>query len=274
MHHAGILLLSTNDVKKAERETLGAALSKGCFELKQASSLHIPATAAVWAVHSGDSAGRGKIGISTGHAESARQMMTQGAAQDMGHSFLTAFDLTLACDHGGIMTEDYMDSILSRQASKEASSSNVTGQGTSSCDSSSSGSSSRKAVRQRLRQTIHKAADLPLPCISPDAMMMIQQYYALLRQQCHGQAHTALNVGSHTVAGLLCMASASARLRGQNDVEAMPDAVLAIYMLQLSLKAKVCCHQHTLQYHAKSMQIQDRCLSMINLQYVGLGLGF
>ena len=167
--------------------------------------------------------------------------MMQGAVQDMGHSLLTAFDLTVAYDHDNIMTEDYMDRVLDRQAGKDAASC-VTRQGTPSCIGSGRGSSSsRGAVRRRSRQTIAEAADLPLPCISSDAMMIIQQYYALLRQQCHGQTHTMLDVGTHTVAGLLRLASACSRLHGRNDVEAMPDAVLAIYMLQQSLKAKVYC---------------------------------
>lgn len=231
-------MLSASDVKKSEREVLASALSKGCFELKQAPSLHIPATAAVWALSSAEGASKGKSGLLTGNAD-AVQPMVQGAMQDMGISLFAAFDLALAVGPSSVITESYMDSLIDRQANGHAASSQVPWQIDSVCSSSSSASRKLGVDRQQLRQQIGRAASLPLPCISPGAVMMIQHYYALLRQQSQTQGSAAA-VGTHTVASLVRMATASARLHMRNDAMAMPDAVLAIYMLQKSLKAKVC----------------------------------
>lgn len=234
-------MLSASDIKKPEREILASGLSKGCFELKQAPSLHIPAVAAVWALSSAEGASKSKPAVLslTGNANAVPQMM-QGAMQDMGFSLFAAFDLALALDPDSLVTESCMDTLIDRQASSHAaSSSHVAGRGSSASSSRSSGK--RSVVRQQLRQQIGDAASLPAPCISPRAVMMIQHYYALLRQQSPMQGPTAAAaVGTHTVASLLRMATASARLHMRHDAVAMPDAVLAIYMLQESLKAKVC----------------------------------
>lgn len=231
-------MLSAGDIKKGEREVLASALSKGCFELKQAPSLHVPATAAVWAVAPAEGASKSKCGVLTGNAHVVPQVM-QGAMQNMGFSLFAAFDLALAVDHDSLVTESYMNILIDRQASSHAASSSAPGQGVSA--SSSRASSIRSIAKQQVRQQIGEAASLPMPCISPRAVMMIQHYYALLRQQSAVQGPTAAAaVGTHTVACLLRMATASARLHMRNDAVAMPDAVLAIYMLQESLKAKVC----------------------------------
>lgn len=238
-------MLSTSDIKKAEREVLASALSNGYFELKQAPSLHVPATAAVWGLSSAEGASKSKSGVLTGNANAVPQAM-----QDMGFRLFIAFDLALAVDHNSLVTESYMNSLINRQASSHAASSHVPGQAVSACSSSSSirASSKRSIAKQQLRQQIGEAVSLPMPCISPRAMMMIQHYYALLRQQSPMQEPTAAAaVGTHTVASLLRMATASARLHMRNDAMAMPDAVLAIYMLQESLKAKVC---HTVKRSA------------------------
>ena len=243
-------MLSTSDIQKAEREVLASALSKGSFELKQAPSLHIPATAAVWALSSAGGGSKSKSGVVTGNMDAVPQVM-QGALQDMGFSLFAAFDLALAVDHDNLVTDSCMDILIDRQASSHAASSHVPGRGISACSSSSSASSNRSITRQQLRQLIGEAASLPPPCISPRAMMMIQHYYAILRQQSPMQGPSAAAVGTHTVASLMRMATASARLHMRNDAMAMPDAVLAIYMLQESLKAKVCHHfAHKLQLRA------------------------
>lgn len=234
------MMLSAGDIKKPERDALASALSKGCFELKQAPSLHIPATAAVWALSSADSSSKSKSGVPTDSADALQQAM-QGALQDMGIGLFAAFDLALAVDHDSLMTDSFMSSIINRQASSHTASSSRQAGGASSSSSSRASSCTRGIARQQLKQQIGKAASMPLPCIAADAMKMIQHYYALLRQQSMAQGPTGSTaVGTHTVGSLLRMASASARLHMRNDAIAMPDAVLAIYMLQESLKAKVC----------------------------------
>ena len=252
-------MLSAGDIKKGEREVLASALSKGCFELKQAPSLHVPATAAVWAVAPAEGASKSKCGVLTGNAHVVPQVM-QGAMQDMGFSLFAAFDLALAVDHDSLVTESYMNVLIDRQASSHAASSRAPGQGVSASSSSSRASSKRSIAKQQLRQQIGEAASLSMPCISPRAVMMIQHYYALLRQQNAMQGPTAAAaVGTHTVACLLRMATASARLHMRNDAVAMPDAVLAIYMLQESLKAKVCHplkRSAAMRYLAKQYQIR------------------
>lgn len=233
-------MLTTSDVKKAEREVLASALSKGYFELKQAPSLHVPATAAIWALSPAEGTSKSRSGVLTGNADAVPQAM-QGAMHDMGFRLCAAFDLALAVHNNSLVTESYMNILIDRQASSRAASSHVPGQGVSACSSSSRASSKRSVAKQQLRQQIGEAASLPMPCISPRAMMMIQHYYALLRQQSPMQEPTAAAaVSTHTVASLLRMATASARLHMRKDAMAMPDAVLAIYMLQESLKAKVC----------------------------------
>lgn len=236
-------MLSASDVKRTEREVLASGLSKGCFELRQAPSLQIPAVAAVWALSSAEGVSKSKSGVLslTSNANAVPQMM-QGAMQDMGFSLFAAFDLALALEPDSLVTDSCMDTLMDRQASSHAASSHAPGRGNSASSSSSSIASSKRSVaRKQLRQQIGDAANLPEPCISPHAMMMIQHYYALLRQQSPMQGPTAAGaVGTYTVASLLRMATASARLHLRHDAVAMPDAVLAIYMLQESLKAKVC----------------------------------
>ena len=242
-------MLSTSDIKKAEREVLASALSKGCFELKQAPSSHTPATAAVWALSSTEGCSKSRSGVITGDADAMPQVM-QGAMQYMGFSLFAAFDLALAVDHDSLVTESCMAILTDKQTSSHAASSHDPVRGISACSSSSSSRacSKRSITRQQLRQLVGEAASLPPPCISPRAMMMIQHYYALLRQQSPMQGPSAAAVGTHTVASLLRMATASARLHMRSDAMAMPDAVLAIYMLQESLKAKVCHTLHILSY--------------------------
>lgn len=235
---AGIVMLSANDIRKPERDALASALSKGCFQLKQAPSLHVPATAAVWALSSADSGSKSKSGVLTDTADALQQAM-QGAMQNMDIGLFTTFDLALAVHHGSLMTDSFMSSVINRQASGIAAATHQPGGASLSCSSRASGKGG--IARQQLKQQTGKAASMPLPCIAADAMKMIQHYYALLRQQSTAQEPTSSTaVGTHTVASLLRMATASARLHMRNDAMAMPDAVLAIFMLQESLKAKVC----------------------------------
>ncbi len=157
--------------------------------------------------------------------------------QELGAGLFAAFDLALPYDQN-IDSHD-ADSILDRTA----------GGGRLQSAASTSGReqstliSKRRTddMRRELRQTIAQGASLTMPCISPEAMLMIQQYYALLRQQSssYGQPSSVMDPGSYTVASLLRMATACARLHMRNDVTTMPDAVLAIYLLQESLRAKV-----------------------------------
>lgn len=233
---AGIMMLNTSDIRKLERDALASALTKGCFQLKQALSLHVPATPAVWALSSADSISKRKSGVLTDAADALQQVM-QGAMQDMGTSLFAAFDLTLAVDHESLMTDSFMSTITDRQASSHAACRHQPGGASSTC---SRASNKRKVARQQVKRHCGKAASLPMPCVCADAMKMIQHYYALLRQQSATQGPTGTAVGTHTVASLLRMATASARLHMRNDAMAMPDAVLSIYMLQESLKAKVC----------------------------------
>lgn len=235
LFHAGILLLNSIDIKKADRDVLGAALNKGQFEVQQAPSVVVPATAAVWAVHSADSLSRNK----PSEASQCVHDIIQRCVSDLGPAFFCAFDLILphADSDDSDASEACIDSILDRTARDQAAAGVTSGreQGTGAVCSRG------KEMGAELRQRVAQAASMAMPCITPEAMMMIQRYYALLRQQGqgYGQAASLVDAGTHTVASLLRMATACARLHLRNDVMTMPDAVLAIYLLQESMRAKV-----------------------------------
>ncbi|DBA91718.1 TPA: hypothetical protein ACH3X1_003314 [Trebouxia sp. C0004] len=234
LFHVGILLLNSIDIKKADRDVLGAALNKGHFEVQQAPSVVVPATAAVWAVHSADSLSR----LKPAEASQSVQDMTQRSVCDLGPALFCAFDLMLPHAHSGDsdVAEACIDSILDRPARGHQAAGVTSGRelGTGSV------CSRRMEMRAELLQRIAQGASMATPCITPEAMMMIQRYYALLRQQGQGfgQAASLMDASTHTVASLLRMATACARLHLRNDVMTMPDAVLAIYLLQKSMRAK------------------------------------
>ncbi|KAL0033805.1 hypothetical protein WJX77_005727 [Trebouxia sp. C0004] len=233
-NNKGILLLNSIDIKKADRDVLGAALNKGHFEVQQAPSVVVPATAAVWAVHSADSLSR----LKPAEASQSVQDMTQRSVCDLGPALFCAFDLMLPHAHSGDsdVAEACIDSILDRPARGHQAAGVTSGRelGTGSV------CSRRMEMRAELLQRIAQGASMATPCITPEAMMMIQRYYALLRQQGQGfgQAASLMDASTHTVASLLRMATACARLHLRNDVMTMPDAVLAIYLLQKSMRAK------------------------------------
>ena len=235
MLFAGILLLNSTDIKKADRDLLGSALNKGRFEVQQAPSVVVPATAAVWAVHSADSLSRTK----PAEASQSVQDIIQRSVSDLGPILFCAFDLILPYAHSGDSDagEGCIDSILDRTARNQPTA------GVSSGREQGAGSvcSRGKEMGAELRQRVAQGASMAMPCITAEAMMMIQCYYALLRQQGqgYGQAGSLVDAGTHTVASLLRMATACARLHLRNDVMTMPDAVLAIYVLQESMRAKV-----------------------------------
>jgi len=234
LFHVGILLLNSIDIQKADRDVLGAALNKGHFELQQAPSVVVPATAAVWAVHSADSLGRTK----TAEASHSVQDIIQRSVSDLGPGLFCAFDLMLPHAHSGDSdaAEACVDSILDRTARGQLASGVSSGR-----EQADTVSSRREEMGAELRQRVAQGASMAMPCITPEAMMMIQRYYALLRQQGQGfgQAASLVDAGTHTVASLLRMATACARLHLRNDVIMMPDAVLAIYLIQESMRAKV-----------------------------------
>ena len=235
LFHVGILLLNSFDIKKADRDVLGAALNKGRFELQQAPSVVVPATAAVWAVHSADSLSKTK----PAETSQSVQDIIQRSINDLGPALFCAFDLILphADSDDSDAGEACIDSILDRTARDQAAAGVTSGreQGTGAV------CSRRQEMGAELRQRVAQAASMAMPCITPEAMLVIQRYYALLRQQGqgYGQAASLVDAGTHTVASLLRMATACARLHLRNDVIAMPDAVLAIYLLQESMRAKV-----------------------------------
>ena len=235
LFHVGILLLNSFDIKKADRDVLGAALNKGRFELQQAPSVVVPATAAVWAVHSADSLSKTK----PAETSQSVQDIIQQSVNDLGPGLFCAFDLILPHADSGdsAASEACIDSMLDRTARDQAAAAvtSVREQGTGAV------CSRRQEMGVELRQRVAQGASMAMPCITPEAMMMIQRYYALLRQQGqgYGQAASLVDAGSHTVASLLRMATACARLHQRNDVMTMPDAVLAIYLLQESMRAKV-----------------------------------
>ncbi len=235
LSHVGILLLNSFDIKKADRAVLGSALNKGQFELQQAPSVVVPATAAVWAVHSAESLSRTK----PAETSQSVQDIIQRSVNDLGPGLFCAFDLILphADSDDSDAAEAYVDSILDRTARDQAAA------GVTSSREQGTGNvcSRGKEMGAELRQRVAQGASMAMPCITPEAMMMIQRYYALLRQQGqgYGQAASLVDAGTHTVASLLRMATACARLHLRNDVITMPDAVLAIYLLQESMRAKV-----------------------------------
>lgn len=233
------------DLKKAEKDVLGSALSRGFFDLKQAPSLPVPATAALWLLHSGDNTFKGNA------CSDSLQQLLQQSAQHLGPNLFAAFDLVLPHSLGNAescTTDAYMDSMLKRTAHQDVQSqTSVSG---SNVQAEKDGK--REQERMMLKQRLMQSAGMPLPCISSRALMMMQSYYALLRQQHQalGSDVTGMSPGTYTVATLMRIASASARLHMRQDVVTMPDAVLAIYLLQKSMKAKVssqlqlCCAQH------------------------------
>ncbi len=233
--HVGILLLNSINIKKADRDVLGAALNKGHFELQQAPSVVVPATAAVWAVHSADSLSRTK----PAEASQSVQDIIQRSVSDLGPGLFCAFDLMLPHAHSddSDAAEACTDSILDRTARDQVAAAVTSGreQGTGAICCRG------KEMGAELRQRVAQGQSMAMPCMTPEAMMMIQRYYALLRQQGqgYGQASSLVDAGTHTVASLLRMATACARLHLRNDVITMPDAVLAIYLLQESMRAKV-----------------------------------
>lgn len=234
----GVFLLNPTDIKKADKAVVGSALNKGCFELKQAPSVLVPATAAVWAVHSADGVNKGK---SAGSSTSVQDVV-QGAVHDMGSDLFSAFDLVLSPTHSGgsNVSDGCTDRILNRVARHELSpqaAALISG----SEAAAGSGGGIREQSRRQLRVRVAQGSGMPMPCISPAAMVMIQRYYSLLRQQSpvYGQGEGAMEAGPHTLASLLRMATACARLHMRNDVTTMPDAILAIYLLQESMRAKV-----------------------------------
>ena len=241
---AGILLLSSVDIKKGEKDALGSALNQGCFDLKEAPSVHVPATAAVWVVQCGDSAvkGKGSTPISMPASDNIQGLM-QRTMQDMGVSLFNAFDLVLSHGHGNTAhdQDNIIESILDRAASHRPDSAASAAASATRRQAAQNGSR-KEGVSRELKQRVAQGSSMTMPCIGPEAMMMVQQYYALLRQQSHGdgQLVSGMDAGSHTVASLLRMATACARLHMRNDVIAVPDAMLAIYLLQESMKAKVC----------------------------------
>lgn len=235
LFHVGILLLNSIDIKKADRDVLGSALNKGHFEVLQAPSVVVPATAAVWAMHSADSLARTK----PANISQSVQDIIQRSVSDLGLSLFCAFDLMLPHAHSGDSdaAEACIDSILNRTTRDQPAAAVNSGRE----HATGSVCSRRKDKGAELRHRVAQGASMAVPCITPEAMMMIQCYYALLRQQGQGcgQAATLVDAGTHTVASLLRMATACARLHLRNNVMAMPDAVLAIYLLQESMRAKV-----------------------------------
>ena len=239
----GVLLLNPTDIKKSDKAVVGSALNKGFFELKQAPSVVVPATAAVWAVHSADVVNKGKSAGSCGSV----QDVVQGAVHDMGPDLFSAFDLVLSQLHSGgsDVSDGCTDRILHRAAGHEMPPQAAALSSGSRAAAGSHGGI-REQSRRQLRVRVAQGNGMPMPCISPAAMVMIQRYYALLRQQSpgYGQGEGAMEAGPHTLASLLRMATACARLHMRNDVTTMPDAILAIYLLQESMRAKV----HVLSY--------------------------
>ncbi|DBA93225.1 TPA: hypothetical protein ACH3X2_003521 [Trebouxia sp. C0005] len=233
-NNKGILLLNSIDIKKADRDVLGSALNKGHFEVLQAPSVVVPATAAVWAMHSADSLARTK----PANISQSVQDIIQRSVSDLGLSLFCAFDLMLPHAHSGDSdaAEACIDSILNRTTRDQPAAAVNSGRE----HATGSVCSRRKDKGAELRHRVAQGASMAVPCITPEAMMMIQCYYALLRQQGQGcgQAATLVDAGTHTVASLLRMATACARLHLRNNVMAMPDAVLAIYLLQESMRAK------------------------------------
>ena len=264
---AGILLLDSVDLKKADKDMLGSALSRGLFDLKQAPSLPVPATAAVWLLHSGDNVVKGSSAPSPG----SLQQVIQQSAQHLGAGLFAAFDLVLphSNDAESHDTDDYLDSILDRTACQgDQSHMSMSGR-----QSQPDGNATRQQASMMLKGRLAKSVGMPMPCISSEALMMMQCYYALLRQQHQavGTEVPGMAPGTYTVTTLMRMASASARLHLRQDVTTMPDAVLAIYMLQKSMKAKVgwsCCTRACCALHIVSnvcrlfQQAVSRCLGI------------
>ena len=221
------------DVKKTERAALGNALNRGSLELRNAPALTIPATAVMWLVYPEDT-------VKECACSDSLQQATQKATQHLGAGLYAAFDVVLPHNRSTDSQDAhaYMDSILSRMAHKAGQSGAAAVAGRLNAKQSNI---NNMQIGVLLRQRLAQSANLPVPCISPEALTMLQNYYALLRQQHQGHESdvSGISPGTYTLASLVRMASASARLHMRQGVNAMPDAVLAIYLLQQSMKAKV-----------------------------------
>lgn len=238
---AGVLIVDSAQLIEAEKAKLGSALELGHVEPTPA--VQVPATAAVWLFTSADTLSKGKAhsSFATGSTGSCEQIV-QDAERELGLGLVKAFDLLHCCNlepelqpdngHSTAATSGTIPSnILPRPVSTAAARFRHTG-------ATQSTAGNATTLQHALTYRVSASASMQNPAVTEEAMTMIQEYYAFIRQNI-GQPSSCRDVGPHTVVSLLRMASACARLHARHDVLPMPDVVLAVFLLQESLKAQV-----------------------------------
>ena len=238
---AGILIVDSAQLMKAEKAKLGSALEQGWVEPTPAGQ--VPATAAVWLFTSAETLSKGKAHSSLANGSTGScQEIVQDAERELGLGLVKAFDLLHFCNLGPELQHDSAQStaairgtmpssILQRPATTAAARFRHTG-------ATQSTAGNATTLQHALMHRVSASASMQPPTVTEEAMTMIQEYYAFIRQNI-GQASSCRDVGPHTVVSLLRMASACARLHARHDVLPMPDVVLAVFLLQESLKAQV-----------------------------------
>lgn len=235
----GILIVDSAQLMKAEKAKLGSALEQGWVEPTPA----VPATAAVWLFSSAETLSKAKAHSSFANGSTGScQEIVQDAERELGLGLVKAFDLLHFCNLEPELQHDSAQStaaisgtmpssILQRPATTAAARFRHT-------DATQSTAGNATTLQHALMHRVSASASVQTPTVTEEAMTMIQEYYAFIRQNI-GQNSSCRDVGPHTVVSLLRMASACARLHARHDVLPMPDVILAVFLLQESLKAQV-----------------------------------
>lgn len=232
----GILLLDSIHIRKQDKAALGAAIDQG--HLEPLLSMHAPATAVVWLFTSPQpsSKGRAQSSCAAGSTEIWPQMV-QHAEKDLGPALMKPFDVLLICDEDPEWGAD-------NSSSSSASMQHTAHDGPAQSSRAPAAGyrqtlNSNSELQHLLRHRLATSASMQSPEATEEAMAMIQQYYAFIRQQDFALPASCRDVGPHTLVSLLRMATSCARLHLRHDVLPMPDVVVAIFLLQESLKAQV-----------------------------------
>ena len=233
--------MDSAQLMKAEKARLGSALELGYVEPTPA--VQVPTTAAVWLFTSADTLSKGKAhgSFASGNSGSCEQLV-QDAEKELGLGLVKSFDLLHVCNFEPKLQHD---SAQSTAATNDTVPSNIlqrvphtAAARVRHAAATQSRIGNATALQHALMHRVSVSASMQNPIVTEEAMTMIQEYYAFIRQSI-GQRSSYRDVGPHTAISLLRMASACARLHSRHDVLPMPDVVLAVYLLQESLKAQV-----------------------------------
>lgn len=257
--NAGVLLVDSAQLTKAEKPKLGLGLESGF--LQPIPAMQVPVTAAVWLSASAEALSKSKAYTSsyaTGTAGSCQNMI-QNAKRELGADLVKAFDLVSPC---------HLDPKVQQNSTAcNAAASTAMPNSTFWTPATSSAARQRRAAATQHTQTnnmstlqhaltyrLAHSASMQPPAVTEEAMSIIQGYYAFIRQQNMMQPITCSVIGPHTVTSLLRMATSCARLHFRHNVVPMPDVTLAIFLLQQSLKTQVRDELCDVVYHFVCVQ--------------------